>query len=138
MQVAPNRISAADPEVHHAGNREHSFRDESFPEGILLPGLPFHLGKRRRSAPAAGGLGDIQLTGEAGQKFQAANPKFQGSFKFEAPTACLRACFRSLLLGICLELGAWDLGFWRGAFKLESGPEARGHDAFFESRSTAP
>src|SRR5881394_2252247 len=59
MQVAPNRISAADPEVHHAGNREHSFRDESFPEGILLPGLPFHLGKRRRSAPAAGGLEDV-------------------------------------------------------------------------------
>ena len=28
---------------HHACAREHSFRPENFPKGILLPGLPLHL-----------------------------------------------------------------------------------------------
>src|ERR1043166_920364 len=61
MQVPADRVSAADPKVHHSGNREHSFRDENFPEGILLSGLPLHLGEGRRSTPAAGGLGNILL-----------------------------------------------------------------------------
>ena len=41
-----HRISAADAQVPHPGAGGHSFRAENFPEGILLPGLPFHLDER--------------------------------------------------------------------------------------------
>src|SRR5947209_19825346 len=85
MQVAPDRISAVDPEVHHAGNREYSFRDENFPERILLPGLPLHLGEGRRPAPAAGGLGNVLLTGASRRKLQIPSSKLQRSYKFQTP-----------------------------------------------------
>src|ERR1700682_4655078 len=49
MQVAPDRISAVDPEVSYSLDRQHSVRPEAFPKGILLPGLPLHLEQRRRA-----------------------------------------------------------------------------------------
>src|SRR5256885_3060514 len=113
MQVAPDRISAADPEVHHAGNREHSFRDENFPKGILLPGLPFHLGKRRRSAPPACGLGDVLVTGARRGKLQAPNTKLQRSSKFQTSKPTLvPVCFGFWCLGFLwsLVLGIWSFG----------------------------
>src|ERR1700733_555638 len=61
MQIAPDRISAADAEVHHPGDREHSFHAQDFSKGILLSGLPLHLGEGRRSAPATGRLGNVFL-----------------------------------------------------------------------------
>src|ERR1700748_59308 len=130
MQVAPDRISAADPEIHYAGNREHSFRTESFPEGILLPGLPFHLGKRRRSAPAARGLGDIQLIATGDQKFQIPKPKLQ--------RACGGPVFDYWYLGFVLEFGFWDLELRRDALKIASGPEPHGHNSFFNDVHPAP
>src|SRR3954471_6988536 len=86
MQVAPDRIPPADPEIHHAGNREHSFRNENFPEGILLPGLPLYLGERWRSAPAAGGLGNVQLTDPRFAR-EAPNPKLQAPGKHQIPSS---------------------------------------------------
>src|SRR2546423_5679897 len=83
MQVAAHPIPAADPEVYHARNREQSFRHENFPEGILLSGLPLHLGKGRRSAPTAGGLGNVLLARATRGKLQIPSSKLQRSSKFQ-------------------------------------------------------
>src|ERR1700730_1772129 len=48
MQISPDRVSAIDAEVYYPFDREHSFRAEDFPKGILLPGLPLHLEHKRR------------------------------------------------------------------------------------------
>ena len=43
MQFIADRISATDAQIYHPGAGRHSFRAEDFSQGILLPGLPFHL-----------------------------------------------------------------------------------------------
>src|ERR1051326_5213572 len=43
MQLDPARVSATPSQISHPGAREHTFRPQGFPEGILLPGLSFHL-----------------------------------------------------------------------------------------------
>ena len=45
--------------IHDALAGEHPLRPEDFPEGILLPGLPLHLGQGRRAAAAAGCVGEL-------------------------------------------------------------------------------
>src|SRR5436190_13753595 len=63
MQIAPHRVSPDDPEVYDSVAGEHSFRAEDFPKGILLPGLPFHLGEGWRPAASTRRLGDFFLDG---------------------------------------------------------------------------
>src|SRR5438876_9228306 len=61
MQIAPDRVSAIDAEVSYSCDREYSFRTEDFPKGILLPGLPLHLGEGWRSITPPRRLGDFFL-----------------------------------------------------------------------------
>src|SRR5947207_19041 len=61
VQVAQDRISATDAEVPDAFAGQHSFYPEDFPKGILLPGLPLHLGEGWRSITPTRRLGDIFL-----------------------------------------------------------------------------
>src|SRR5687768_2457600 len=62
VQVAADRIPAADPQVHHAVAGQRSFRRADFSEGILLPGLPLHVGEGWRSAASTGFLGNFSQT----------------------------------------------------------------------------
>src|ERR1051326_981990 len=123
MQIAPDRVSAAHPEVHYPGNRERSFCAENFPQGVLLPGLPLHVGKRRRSATAARALGNVLLTGASRRKLQAR--KHQAPEKLQIPNSKLQGTLFAdqlwfLVLGISLELGAWSLELRQSAVPEKS------------------
>src|SRR5688572_10699522 len=59
MQVAADRVPAADAEVHHSVAGQHSFRRANFPQGILLPGLPLHVGEGWGSASPTRLLGNF-------------------------------------------------------------------------------
>src|SRR2546430_11452425 len=84
MQVAPDRIPAADAQVHHSLAGQRSFYGENFPEGILLPGLPLHLGEGRRSAAATRHLGNVLLAASASRwKLQIPSTKLQGNPKHQ-------------------------------------------------------
>src|SRR2546421_283780 len=61
VQIAAHRVSPIDPKVYHSVACQCPFRAEDFPERILLPGLPFYLGKGWRSLAPTRRLGDFFL-----------------------------------------------------------------------------
>src|SRR6185503_8239462 len=50
VRVAPNRVSAINPEVYYSVTCEHPFRSQDLPEGVLLPRLSLYLDARRKLA----------------------------------------------------------------------------------------
>src|SRR5687768_6863931 len=59
VQVAADRIPAADPQIHHSVAGQRSFCRADFSEGILLPGLPLHVGEGWRPAAPTRLLGNV-------------------------------------------------------------------------------
>ena len=81
MRLLAHRVSAADPQIPHPGAGQHSFRAQNFPEGILLPGLPFHLDERRPSAALSFLEPVLFRTGEAGIAAPLPSPVSSGSLR---------------------------------------------------------
>src|SRR5438067_5193498 len=125
MQVAPDRIPPADAQVHHSLAGQRSFYGANFPEGILLPGLPLHLGEGRRSAAATRHLGNVFLT--RATRGEAPNPKHQAPGKHQIPSSKqpFSVCFFFWCLGFLwsLELGAWCLELRRSTLLKNHAPK---------------
>jgi hypothetical protein len=88
---------------------EYSFHAQDFPEGILLPRLPLHVGEGRGSVTAAGGLGNFFLTGAPALRAESSKPQAPSSR--EAPNIKLQRI--KARCGAGLKFGAWDFfGAW--------------------------